>query len=475
MKRDKTNLGYLGIPFQYRLVKALMEDNDLFHNLNPIIDQNMFTDINLKIYVGAMKDYYFRNETYPSYGMMEIILNDKAKSDIDSETYKAVIKKLIDTPTDGIEEIKELAVRFFRQQNIIKTANEILKIGANGDVENYNACVELLSDAMTKGIGCNLGYKLFDDIGETISEDYRKTVPSGIGKIDEALNGGLGKGELGLIAGSMGFGKTCLSTAMANYAATFKCDINNDKGFKVLQIVFEDGIKAMRRKHFSRITHTEAAKLSEKDNIDAVKEKLDDFSDKDMLNENLRIEEFPTGEKTVMDLKNFLKQLINSGFRPDMMIVDYFECLDMASSSRGENEWKIEGKVMRKLENMAKEFDIALWVTTQGTKDSVSSNILTNDKIGGSVTKTQIAHVILTIARTLEDSKNKVATIAITKNRYGQSGQVWSNVLFDNATCTISTDQAEEFVDMTEFKEKEAMDEQALQSEIFRQTKSNNA
>ena len=151
------------------------------------------------------------------------------------------------------------------------------------------------------------------------------------------------------------------------------------------------------------------------------------------------------------------------------MILDYFECLDMGTSSRGENEWKVEGKVMRKFENMAKEFDIAEIITTQGTKDSVASEIMTNDKIGGSVAKTQIAHIIITIARTIEQQNQQIATISITKNRHGASGCVWNNVKFDNATCTISTDEAETYTDMTEFKKKEESDRKKLQDDAIAQ------
>jgi hypothetical protein len=121
MKKNATNLGYLGIPFQYRLVIALMEDSRLFRDLNSILDQNTFTDTNLKTFVSVMKDYYAKNDTYPSYSMILIKLNEKAISDIDLKTYSALVKKIQDTPTDGIDEIKELAIRFFKQQHIIKT------------------------------------------------------------------------------------------------------------------------------------------------------------------------------------------------------------------------------------------------------------------------------------------------------------------------------------------------------------------
>lgn len=472
MKKENANLGYLGVEFQYRLIKALMEDNNLLSTISPILDQNMFTDINLRTYVGIMKDYYEKHGSFPTYGVMEIKLREKAVSEIDRETFLSVSRKVQNIPTDGCSEIKEMAVKFFRQQNIIRTANQILQIAGNGDTSKYDECVNLLSDAMRKGAEKNLGYRIFDDLADTLSPQFRKTIPTGISKLDEALNGGLGKGELGLIAGSMGFGKTSMSTAMAFAAAISQKEENYNKGFKIAQIVFEDGIKSMRRKYISRITQIEAAKLSNDENLPSVEQRLNDAEkEKELLNDNIRIFEFPTGEVSIMDIKDTLNQLINSGFRPDEVIVDYFECLKIGESSKYQSKWEMEGVAIRKLENLAKELDVAMWVNTQGTKDSVASEVINNDKIGGSVSKTQAAHVIVTISRTLENVKNKIATIAITKNRYGACGMVWNNVKFDNATCTISTDEAEEYEDMLSFHKKEDEEEQELQKQIFRQTR----
>ena len=55
---ERKDLGYLGEDFQYKLVHTFMEDKEFFKELNNIVDQNMFTDSTLKMYVGLMKEYY---------------------------------------------------------------------------------------------------------------------------------------------------------------------------------------------------------------------------------------------------------------------------------------------------------------------------------------------------------------------------------------------------------------------------------
>lgn len=831
-RNDKQNLGYLGEEFQYKLIHTFMEDREFFKDLNSIIDQNMFTNPSLKVFVGVMKEYYEKEEAVPSYTMMEIALNNKAHNDIEKETFKSVLIKIRDTESDGVDYVRDLAEKFFKQQNIVKTANEILKIAGNGDTSKYERCVELLNETLNQGNRESLGNTVFDDIGETLSDDYRIPIPTGVGKLDEALEGGLGKGELGVIIGSSSFGKaqpldsrivtpdgwklmgdmqvgdyvigadgkahrvsgvfpqgtrpiykvsfsngtscecdiehlwnvnsfyqrrgmkyvkglskhrddkhyipdhsyktltlreiidsgitkrngkiynfripknnpveftenndildpyfvgyligdgnldrvsisvgvgdkdsiesiikpilnedvhifyrekrniwsfdivgdtkkyikehfaykkskdkeipekylfnsienrvallqglmdsdgcankngscefsskseklayqvqflvrslggfasmdidnsgyfskkyntyvecglryrvtismtsteiplfrlarkqervkyrtrhannicivsaeyvgdkeaqcimvdseehlyltedfivthnTSLTTAMASHAATYKCEQNGFKGYKVLQIVFEDRIKQIQRKHIGRITGIEAKDLSKPETIETVRKELESYEDYALLEQNLRIVRFPSGELTAAHIKRFIKKLINNGFKPDLTIIDYFECLCHVGDGNSSNEYEKEGKTMRKLESIASELDMALWIPTQGTKDSVNLELVTMDKAGGSFKKIQIAHIVVSIARTMEDIERNKATIALLKNRAGKSGKVFNNVEFNNGTCRISTDNVDEFDNMLEYNKNSQKQRQELTAQIFK-------
>ena len=198
-----------------------------------------------------------------------------------------------------------------------------------------------------------------------------------------------------------------------------------------------------------------------------VKEQLANYPDKEMLQRNLRIIRLPSGEKTAWDIETLIKRLISNGFRPDLVIVDYFECLEHKSVNGSDNEWKREGKTMRKFESMAGELNMAFWIPVQGTRDSVSAELVTMDKAGGSFQKIQIAHIVMTIARTIEDIEENLATIAILKNRAGKAGKVFNNVEFNNGTCRISTDNVSEFGSMVEFNKKRESDMRDKVKDIF--------
>lgn len=449
---DKNNLGYLGIEFQYKLAKIFVEEADFFRDVVTIVDQNAFNDSLLRTFIGLLKDYYSKSGVMPSYDMLNILLREKAKTNNDIEECDALIKKLkFETSYEGYDSVKDIAIKFFKQQNLIKVANKILEIAGKGDINRYDECQKLLDDAAMVGQEDDFGYNIFEMEEQALSNDYTVSIPTGIDKLDETLGGGLDKGKLGLIIAPAGFGKTSFTTAIAAYAASYKCDMNNNQGFKVLQIYFEDDDVDITRKHFSRMTQKEARFMKRLDvaDRDEIKNLLFEHPDRDMLKENLRLKHFKTGTKSASDIEIYLKKIINHGFKPDLISIDYFECLAPEKGGfSSDTEWTREGVTMRKLENMAQEYNCAIWVPTQGTKDSMNSpEVVRMDQASGSAKKVHVAQLIISIARAIDDIDKSRAVVSILKNRSGKSGKIFKNVYFDNGTCTISCSDVEEFDD----------------------------
>lgn len=452
------DLGYLGIEFQYRLAHHFMDDKKFFRDMSEIIDSNMFTDPNLRNFICTLKNYFEIYDFIPSYDQLEIELREKTKTDQELEFAIATVEKIKETTTEGSESIKKKAQKFFKQQNFVKFSNKINEIIKSGDIERVDELEELWQKALTAGNREEIGINLRDNLGEVLSEDYRNVVPTGIDGIDKALEGGLGKGELAVVIGPSSFGKTSMTTCMANYAAS--------QGFKVAQIVFEDKEKQIQRKHIAKITGIEARNISKPENLSNVKEII---ANTDIFDDNLKIKKFNTGEISPVQIRNYLKRLINTGFKPDMVIIDYFECL--VPSKAYKDQWQGEGQTMRQLESIASDLDIALWVPTQGTKDSMSADIVTMDKAGGSFKKIQIAHIVISIARAIEDIERNIATIAILKNRSGKSGTVMEGIYFNNGTCEIDTSSATTFDGMNEYKSAEEDKQKEMISGLLKSRK----
>lgn len=449
---NKTNLGYLGTDYQYKLVSSFVNDPQFFVDLISIIDQNMFTESYLKQIVGIMKDYYNKHSSVPRFDMILMKLKERCLSDDDMQYCIETIEKLKGQTTEGIEEVQDMAEKFFKQQNWVRVANEIKRIAGDGDISKYDDCQRLMEEAMSVGRKYETGTSPWENIDGNLSKENIVMIPTGVSKLDDTLNGGLAKGNVGLIIGSTGFGKTSLTTSIAHTAATTPLPSNDYQGFKVLQIVFEDTIRDISRKYYSKISQIENRLINSDDaTTEKVRDILEHYDKSEMMRNNIRIMRLNTGEVSATEIKEKIKRLINEGFKPDLVIVDYFECLAPERGTSSDSEWVREGKSMRKFENMAKELDIAMWIPSQGNRDSLNSELVTMDKVGGSIKKTQIAQVVISISRSLEDTKSQKANLAILKNRSGLAGKVLNGITFNNGTCTIDCNDKIDFDDSKGF------------------------
>jgi replicative DNA helicase len=408
--------------------------------------------------------------------MMGIILRSNAKTPTDIEECETLIHKLkFETSYEGVTEVKETAIAFFKQQNMVKVANKIIEIAGTGDLERFNECQKLLVHATMVGNEEDFGFSIYDMVEKALSNDYTVSIPTGIKQLDEHVGGGLDKGKLGLLIAPAGFGKTSFTTAIDAYAATYKCDMNNNQGFKVLQIYFEDDDVDITRKHFARITQTEARYMKRLDiaNRDEILNTLMNHEDKEMIKENLRLKHFRSGTKSASDIEVFVKKLINKGFKPDLITIDYFECVAPERGGHStESQWVKEGVTMRKFENMAKDLNCAIWIATQGNKDSINSpEVVRMDQAGGSIMKVQVAQFIISIARALDDIDKNKAVISILKNRSGKSGKIFDNVSFNNGTCTIYCEEVEEYDDKLVWEEHNIKKEEDFRIKLTRDIK----
>lgn len=440
----KKDLGYLGVDFQHKLVKLFFEDSSFFTMINPIVDQNMFTENILRRIVGLMKDRYNESNIAPNYVDIDLYIRANISDSITLDSMLSVLQSLRDGDLIGQDIVKEESEKFFKQQNLTKAVNKAIEIIKDGNSSRYYDIEDMFKKALEVNTGLDMGYNPMDGIEEALKENYRKVIPTGFNRLDKALFGGLGTGELGVIIAPSGIGKTSATTGFAASAATYKCKENDYRGYKVLHIHFEDEDVNIKRKYYGWITGIDASDLSKPEYSTVVKQKLrtDLCEEARMIHENIWCFHLVSGEVNVGQVEQILKQGISRGFNPDLIIIDYFECLRLESGDRSDSEWTKEGLTMRKLEALAHKYDVALWVPIQGTKDSFDKEILGLSSAGGSVKKVQIGHVIITLARTQEQKKTHRITVSLEKFRAGRmDDSVMPNVKFNNGTCKFDEDE----------------------------------
>ena len=433
------NFEYLGQTFQLQLLNQVIVDKEFSHSILDVIEPSYFDNKYFKTLIQLIKEYYKKYECTPSFETLE----QQTKSEFPNET---MLKILMDTigqvknsPFEGSQFVQEKALKFCKQQELQKVMSKAQKVIDNGEFENYDQLEELVREALQVGEREEGLSDVFGNLDEVLNDDFRHPIPMGIAGIDNLLNGGLAKGEIGVILAPTGVGKSTILTKMANTAFAF--------GNNVLQIFFEDNPKIIQRKHFTIWTGISPDELS--DRKDEVLEKVRDVQNS--MPNKLILKKLPSDTLTMNQIKNQVRKLIADGIKIDIILLDYIDCV-VPDKNLGD-EWKSEGSVMRGFEAMCHELDLVGWTATQGNRASISSEVVTTDQMGGSIKKAQVGHVIISVAKTLQQKEMGLATIAITKSRLGQDGVVFENCKFNNELLEIDTESSVTFLGFEEQQE----------------------
>lgn len=231
---------------------------------------------------------------------------------------------------------------------------------------------------------------------------------------------------------------TTLATKLANSA------FNN--GYNVLQIFFEDQPKVIKRKHYSCWTNIELNNLGLfRDEVITKVKEMEQNSKGD-----LKLKRFPSDGTTIKTIRKYIDKKISEGFRPDLIILDYIDCLQ--PSKKFDDFYAGEGNVMREFETMILDLNMAGWTFVQGNRSSIKADVVEADQIGGSIKKGQIGHFIMSIAKSLQQKESGHANIAILKSRFGRDGLVFPDCVFDNARIQIEIGEEQNAVTSFEAK-----------------------
>ena len=438
MSKEK-NFGYLGNTFQLQILNNIILHKDFASSIVDVLEPKYFDNQYFKLIMQMTKEYYHKYEHAPSFSTLEQITKSEVTSPMAQKMVLDMITQVVDAPDDGYQYVQEKALKFCKQQELQKVMTKAQKIIDKGDFESYDHLEEMVREALQVGEVDTGTADVFFNLDEVLDDDFRHPIPMGITGIDNLLKGGLAKGEIGVILAPTGVGKTTVLSKIANNAFNL--------GYNVLQIFFEDNPKIIQRKHFTMWTKIAPDNLSLQ--REEVLEKVRQI--KENASNRLVLKKLPSDTLTMNQIKNQIRKMIAEGTKIDLVVVDYIDCI-VPDKNLGD-EWKSEGSVMRGFESMCHELDIAGWTATQGNRSSISSEVVTTDQIGGSIKKAQVGHVIISVAKSLQQKEMNLATIAITKSRIGKDGIVFENCKFDNEMIEIDTDSSVTFLGMEEQKE----------------------
>ena len=319
-------------------------------------------------------DYHEKYGVSPTYDVLveEVTtMCDKTKNKQKlKDDYLDAISQMSDLEFHDIEYIKDKILSFGKRQALVDAILESAEILEKQPDTQYNKIETLVKDAILVGEDTNdLGSDLYEDIEErflsyTSDEDVIERIPTGMDMLDQCLNGGLGRTEMGVVVAPPGRGKTTALVSIGGAAI--------EEGYNVLHISMENNQKQVMRNYDLRLL---------KKPMDVIKENVDKaidamFNIKKYRHGRVIVRKYPTKSIGVATIRNLLDQLKTvKGFVPDVLIVDYGAILKPAVNY-SEKRSSLES-IYEDLRAIADDYNLALWTAAQGNRGALGKKVVT--------------------------------------------------------------------------------------------------
>jgi len=405
-KKNPNKLTKYGHQFQTKSLALLVSDKEFLQQVSDIVHPEYFdSDANKWIAEQTIK-YYREYRTTPTMEVFKVEL-DKIKNEIISvavkeqlrETYKA-------TKAKDLKFVEATFLDFCKNQTLksaLIRSVDLLEMGGYDDIRT------LIGNALKAGVEKSIGHEYITEFEDRYREDSRSVVETPWDNINKLLGGGLGKGDLGLIVGGPGTGKSWSLVALGAHAVNL--------GYSVLHYTLELDDIYVGRRYDACFTRIPVNGILE--HKDKVEEKIKTLRGK------LYLKKYPTNGAGVNTLYAHIEKCKGQGISPDLIIVDY---ADLLKGSGKERRDRLDD-VYLNLRGLAGEVRLPIWTASQVNRAGSREEIIQGDRIAESYSKMMISDFAMSLSRTNEDKENGTGRWHIMKNRYGPDGMTFNSTI----------------------------------------------
>lgn len=412
IKQD--NLKKFGNEFQTKCVTTLISDRSFIEQIYDILELDFFEGDANKWIVKETLDYFFSYKDLPSLSVFKVKL-DKVTNELLKKSIVDNLKLVyLKTKDNDLKFVKEQFLEFCKNQKLKKAIIDSVDYLSDG---NYEKIKSTIDNAMKAGMERNLGHEYIIDVDTRMSQMARKTIKTGWKEIDTLMDGGLGPGELGIIAAPAGVGKSWLLSKIGAEAMK--------NGKNVLHITLELNENYVGLRYDSCFTGIDFQNI--RNNVDLVKQKLQQIPGK------LWIKYFPLKTVSAHSIKLHAERLAMLGHKIDLIVVDYADILRPYSSSKGSNSYNTAGDIYEELRSVSGELMTPIWSASQCARSSLDHDVIEAGSIADSYKKIMTCDFVMSLSRKVNDKTNNTARIHVMKNRFGPDGITFPTKM--NAGC----------------------------------------
>lgn len=400
-----------GKDFQEKIFQSLLTDRVWAAQMIEVMKYDYFELKYLQFLCDKFFWFYNRHRDFPSFQILVAIIKDELSEGNDVILRDQIIEYLIrmkSTPNVAdLKYVKEKTLDFCKKQSLQQALEDSV---AAIKAENYESVLSIMKDAVFKGTASTVGHDFFEDHEARFKQVDRATCPTGIALLDkkDILNGGLGRGELGVVVAPTGVGKSHWLVQMGAAALV--------RGKNVIHYTFELTETGVGIRYDSNL-----CKIDSSDVYDNKEIILKHYEESDYG--RLIIKQYPTNSASIVTLRNHIEKLAMKDFVPSLIVIDY---ADIMRSTRTYDSLRHELKlVYEEIRNLAMELNIPIWTASQSNKEGAKSEIVGLENMGESYAKAQVADVVVSLSRKPEEKASGGGRLFVAKNRAGRDGMLF--------------------------------------------------
>ena len=395
------NLAKYGPTFQAKVLANLLSSTEFLQQSLDVLNPKFFESNAGQWIVDTTIDYFADYKSLPTLEVFKLKL-DSVNDDVLKIAVKDQLKSAFQRKNDDdLQYVRDSFLDFAKNQAIksaIRRSVDLLQFG------QYDEIKKVIDGAMKAGQPRNIGHNWREDIGIRLSGTSRIVVPTGWDSIDQLIGGGLGAGELGVIAAPSGIGKSwALATIGANAAKA---------GKRVVYYTLELNENYVGLRYDTIFTGIEPGSIPE--HPQTVRDAVDSVTG------DIIIKYYPARSITVHTIRAHIDHLISNKLKPDLMLIDYADL--MRSVDRVDARHQELGAIYEEIRGMSGEMGIPCWTASQTQRSSIQDEVIQADKIAESYQKIMTADLVISLSRKLEDKANHTGRAHVMKNRFGADG-----------------------------------------------------
>ena len=400
------SLQQYGKGFQLKVLGSLLTDKKFLINVRDVLHENYFDADSHKWIIGQIVDYFDKYHTCITMDVLRVELQ-KVDNEVLQVALKEELRNSYQASQDDLEYVQEEFTTFCKNQemkNAILSSADLLQ---NGDFDGIRNNIE---KAMKAGMDKNIGHEYNKDIETRYRVDYRPTIPTPWPVLNDGIQGGFGPGDLSIVFGSPGGGKSWAMVAIAGHAVKL--------GYKVNFYTLELGEDYVGKRFDCYFTGY---------SIDEVNQHRQEVTELvDNLQGKLIVKEYPPKSASINTIKAHIQKCIDMEHKPDLIVIDYVDYLKAPSKGRNYERKDEIDDVFIATKGLAKEMKIPIITPSQVNRMGARDTIIEGDKAAGSYDKMMVADMCFSLSRQKEDKVLGTGRVHVMKNRYGQDGMTYN-------------------------------------------------